>query len=397
MITKRKFLGVSTNKNGAGVPSPRQRYILSKYPIKSTIVVIAAMILLFMAGTQNKHLSATRLPPSSSSFSVQSLSFSPILLAGFRGLAADILWLRAADLQESGRYFELVQLAEWITTLEPHLTEVWAVHAWNMIYNISITTPDDATRWNWIKNGIHLLRDRGIPLNAKNPHLYSELAAIYLNKIGNPTDQSAQYYKRQWAKEMITHICESGYPDYKNILSESFTQTNLKKYKLIPQYMQEIDNTYGPLDWRVPQTHALYWAYLGNRANGTNIYDPRCERIIYQSMATIFEYGKLTYSIEGDLFITSTNFELLPNVIATFENSLLHAKNDLPQKAYANFLTTAIGACNFYKHHDKALELFDILHKRFPSPLTNQGFDKFTKHAPSPSLPQILAPKIQNN
>jgi len=299
MTTRSQRSEIGSQKDGAGVPSPRQRYISTKKHLKPTITIIIAITLLILAGQQNKHLATTRthsLPSVGRCASVGILplqnksslpplptpSLTPILLAGFRGLAADILWLRAADLQDQGRYFELVQLADWITTMEPHLTEVWAVHAWNMTYNISIMMPDDEMRWSWIKNGIQLLRDRGIPLNSTNPHLYTELSFIYLNKIGNPTDLSAQYYKRQWAKKMMTLFGETGIPDYSYIQTDSSTQNKLQTYQLSPEHMQEIDNIYGPLDWRVPQTHALYWAYMGNTASGTNIHDPVCERTIYK-------------------------------------------------------------------------------------------------------------------
>ncbi len=92
----------------------------------------------------------------------------------------------------------------------------------------------------------------------------------------------------------------------------------MQEYKLIPERMQEIDRIYGPLDWRVPQTHSLYWAYLGNNATGTNIHNTVCDRMIYQSMAAIFDHGKLTCSKDGEVFVTSNNFDLLPKVISTF-------------------------------------------------------------------------------
>ena len=45
-------------------------------------------------------------------------------LGGFRGLLADILWIRAISLQEQGKYFELVQLADWIQKLQPKFAGV---------------------------------------------------------------------------------------------------------------------------------------------------------------------------------------------------------------------------------------------------------------------------------
>jgi len=48
------------------------------------------------------------------------LVFTTVALGGFRGLIANALWVRAMELQEEDKYFEKVQLADWITKLQPH-------------------------------------------------------------------------------------------------------------------------------------------------------------------------------------------------------------------------------------------------------------------------------------
>src|ERR1044071_10264067 len=53
------------------------------------------------------------------------LAFTTVALGGFRGLIANALWIRANDLQDKGKYFEMVQLADWITKLEPSFAQVW--------------------------------------------------------------------------------------------------------------------------------------------------------------------------------------------------------------------------------------------------------------------------------
>src|SRR5262245_64587108 len=47
------------------------------------------------------------------------LVFTTVALGGFRGLIANALWVRAMDLQDEGKFFEKVQLADWITKLQP--------------------------------------------------------------------------------------------------------------------------------------------------------------------------------------------------------------------------------------------------------------------------------------
>src|SRR3974390_3288116 len=66
------------------------------------------------------------------------LAFTTVALGGFRGLISNALWMRATDLQDEDKFFEMAQLADWITKLEPHFVHVWLVQAWNMAYNISV-------------------------------------------------------------------------------------------------------------------------------------------------------------------------------------------------------------------------------------------------------------------
>src|SRR4030042_2606326 len=98
-----------------------------------------------------------------------SLAFATVALGAFRGLFVDILWLRADQLKEEGKFFDAKQLAEWITLLQPRFAAVWDFHSWNMAYNISVAIPASRPqeRWHWVKNGFELLRDKGIE---KNPH-----------------------------------------------------------------------------------------------------------------------------------------------------------------------------------------------------------------------------------
>jgi hypothetical protein len=93
------------------------------------------------------------------------LAFTTVALGGFRGLISNILWIRATDLQDEDKFFEMAQLADWITKLEPHFVHVWLVQAWNMAYNISVKFTDFSDRWRWVKRGIELLRDLGVEVS----------------------------------------------------------------------------------------------------------------------------------------------------------------------------------------------------------------------------------------
>ncbi len=124
-----------------------------------------------------------------------------IAMGAFRGIFVNFLWMRANDLKEAGKFYESVQLADIITRLQPRFPRVWVFHAWNLAYNISVATQTREERWNWVKQGIELLRDRAIPANPNDMLIHKELGWIFLHKIGGYTDDANPYYKRQLAQE----------------------------------------------------------------------------------------------------------------------------------------------------------------------------------------------------
>jgi len=87
-------------------------------------------------------LGLTRIQPLENAPPV--LAFTTVALGGFRGLISNALWIRASDLQDEDKFFEMAQLADWITKLEPHFVHVWLVQAWNMAYNISVKFKESA-------------------------------------------------------------------------------------------------------------------------------------------------------------------------------------------------------------------------------------------------------------
>jgi len=173
------------------------------------LCLLIAAAMLIGAGLQLDYINAQRKemkliinPPLENA--PPSLAFATIAMGAFRGLVVDVLWMRAENLKEKGQFFDARQLAEWITTLQPRFGEVWVFQAWNMAYNISVTMPETQPhqRWQWVKNGYELLRDKGIPSNPKDIQLYHELGRIFQHKIGGVSDDAHKYYKLQMAMEL---------------------------------------------------------------------------------------------------------------------------------------------------------------------------------------------------
>ena len=141
------------------------------------LVVLAAWQSRRLAGVRRERLpeaytgAASDVPPA--------ITFVMAGLGGFRGVVAEVLWFRASRLQEAGRYLELVQLAEWLTMLDPHASEAWVYNAWNLAYNVSVMMGRPEDRLRWVLNGIALLRDEGLRFNPRDARLYRELAWFY--------------------------------------------------------------------------------------------------------------------------------------------------------------------------------------------------------------------------
>ncbi|MEM1331196.1 MAG: hypothetical protein AAGG07_11600 [Planctomycetota bacterium] len=124
-----------------------------------------------------------------------------IAMGAFRGLFVNVLWIRANELKEAGQFHEANNLSRAITALQPRFPRVWAFHAWNMAYNISVSTQTPQERWEWVNKGIRLIRDEGLIYNPNDMLLHKELAWILFHKVGGYTDDSNNYYKRAFAAE----------------------------------------------------------------------------------------------------------------------------------------------------------------------------------------------------
>ena len=308
-----------------------------------------------------------------------SLAFATIAMGAFRGLIVDILWIRADRLKEEGQFFDARQLAEWIVTLQPRFSAVWAFQAWNMAYNISVTIPasQPEQRWQWVRNGFELLRDKGIPLNPGDLSLYRELALIFQHKMGGVTDDVHKYYKLQLARAMTPLLgpADEQYfqklADAPETLKEIISDANILEFinalksadetfadddtlvpsylalrqeprkfkpeafgvidryrgtrmlekfdlfarahqlrnvwKLEPQLMQEINKTFGPvdwtdpnhhlpMDWRHPDTHAIYWAVKGFKLapeKDISVSEANTDRIVNHSLQNLYRYGRM--------------------------------------------------------------------------------------------------------
>ncbi len=137
---------------------------------------------------------------------------------GLRAIAVNYLWIRSQDLKEQGRFYDAMQLATTICYLQPRFEGVWAFNSWNMAWNISVATHTPEERWQWVYNGVKLLRDEGIPMNRRSLLLYKELAWIFFFKMGQYTDDMHMVYKQRWGSQMQDLLSPPPYGSTKEVI-----------------------------------------------------------------------------------------------------------------------------------------------------------------------------------
>lgn len=355
--------------------------------------------------------------------------FTTVAMGSFRGLVADLLWLRAGSLKDKGSYYEQVQLARWIVDLQPTFSGATVYLAWNMAYNISVTCSDFADRWRWVNEGLNLIRDKAIEYNPEDYQLYKELAWIFQHKIGNVMDDANLYYKNQLALQMAaifgnspdwkqmaaapvgkkaflaeypadhrlwTAAAEAGIRDY-DALYAAFKNSapdlppelgkalarDKKLYDAVLNYLRAellrdrckldskmilaLNAKYGEMDWRVPESQAIYWATKSIECtpDKRNI---NCDRLITHSLYESFKAGRiLTLDVKNyESLILVPNIALVDAVYRTYTEAQTYHDSDNPQyssfrTARINFVKEAITILYNYGAFSKAEEYYKLL------------------------------------
>ncbi len=191
-----------------------------------------------------------------------------IAMGAFRGVFVNILWYRANELKEKGQYYEAIELARAITTLQPRFPQVWVFHAWNMAYNISVATNTPEERWQWVQAGIRLLRDEGIKANPNDLLLHKELAWIFLHKVAGTTDDANQFYKRKIAEEWTIVL---GPPPPRSV-EDRTRQGSIDRYANWLQEIADAPDTLEQLAEVSPEAVELHEALL-SVADGQSNFD----------------------------------------------------------------------------------------------------------------------------
>jgi len=397
-----------------------------------------------------------------------------VALGAFRGMFVNYLWLRANRLKEEGKFYEAIELSNAITRLQPRFPRVWVFHAWNMAYNISVATNTASERWTWVRAGIDILRDEGIPRNPNELLLYKELAWIFNHKIQGFSDDANWLYKRELAQEWqivlgeppelpdldteraielmvgwlqpivdapatiegvidaeLSDLRASAEPDesfapgdtsvsrllgelesigvelgeellkltavslafraavesaagegvaaeqlrasmrrdlrersllnaeldallddpayadaWERLLPFVRKRVLMDEYNMSPARMQRYTEVFGPMDWRHPSSHAIYWSAVGvdralGRMSTTNFNTLNTDRMVVQALQELFRSGDVHYDIlaEEGSFFTMYNLHFADRYGAVLETLAERAgrSQDRSQRIYTTY------------------------------------------------------------
>jgi len=377
---------------------------------KSLLFLIIGLLLIWLSGRMHKPMQSLRWAGGEPDEVMWGEDADPtvklvtVMLGPFRGVIADVLWIRVSRLQDEGKYFELVQLADLITKLEPRFPEVWDYHAWNMAYNVSVYFDDPEERWRWVQNGANLIKDEGLKYNPTNAKLHDRLSWIYQHKIGMNSDNAHYYYKQQWFEEMEALIpsgklgdvvfppalLEKGAPspyklgEYEKMLEEGTISTNVFKlitdYKMRPYVLKKVDEKYGPLDWRLVTAHSLYWASMGLEYSKKMDHDTeQLYRRISQSMMQQFQRGSAIPLPESKVMRFLPELDMVGDVIQSY-NDAIEANPDQGTfpAGRKNFFRIAIPLLYLFDREDEARKYYDMMGQMYPSD-TRAPFEDFVK------------------
>ncbi len=301
------------------------------------------------------------------------LTFVMAGLGGFRGIVSEVLWFRVNRLQEEGRYLELVQLADWLTMLDPHAAEAWVYNAWNLAYNVSVMMIRDDDRLRWVQNGIALLRDEGLRFNPREPRLYRELAWFYQNKIGDVLDNAHLTYKFHLAETMTPWVNSNG-----TVHVTDDSRARLAALRLDIDRMAALEKRFGPLDWRLADSHAIYWASQGlELATGTERL--LCRRGVYQPLMLSVFKGRFIGDLAKREWKTAGNPALALSAADFLEETSKAFPSRTMTSVLIRYLTFTTQQLNQEGHTFLAQQVYQRLLNSLPPEIKKPAFNDVIK------------------
>lgn len=237
----------------------------------------------------------------------------------------------------------------------------------------------------------------------------TKFVSNYLSLRQNPSRFSPQCFRVIEAFRATAAIAKF------DIFAKAYQLRNV--WKLDPVLMQQLNEKYGPvilgdpnnhlpLDWRHPDTHAIYWAVRGLQSIDVDreqysLDEANTDRAINHSLQNLFRYGKLFMYITPaelppgasgrQLAVPGQQIYLRPDLrmFESYNKSMLSIMEkyrnvrDLTYESmmvgYRNMLTNAI--LSFYQagHTVEAQKIYDQIRQVYPVAQTKQPLVIFVR------------------
>ena len=365
------------------------------------IIVLVTVVLLVVNGnslrdeynsSQSQSLMESELPAS--------IQVAGVVLGPLKGLLVDVLWWRSERLMENKEFFEALQLSDWITSLHPTYPSVWSYQGFNLAFNISHNFSNLEERWDWILEGIKLLRDKGIKFNPDWEHnrdIRFELVHIFYRKIEGVSDTESKKFQDKWTLEMLKYFERGDRQELEEIVSapseieqllrdvdiaklsnefegegktlrlmietNQFSYRSLKKdtpenlsynsaivkiiyflkRRAIEQELNmdverilQTDKEFGPFDWRTHHAQIVYWGMV-EKYDSFKLRGLNYSEYILASMLSSFYNGRVVFSEKNDYFQKTHNLEILPKLHSFFSFILFESNLDEGSKKFKRF------------------------------------------------------------
>jgi hypothetical protein len=139
-----------------------------------------------------------------------------------------------------------------------------------------------------------------------------------------------------------------------------------------PKFMQRLMKDWGPIDWRLPVAHSMYWASMGRLYSTEKDDTIHLDRIIYFSLQDMVRKGNIKLipprdGKGGALYLTSPDYRFLESMERAFLAYIMHYMGtpyeSTIRDAYNVFLERSIWTAYFRGQMKRAVECF---HMRYP-------------------------------
>jgi hypothetical protein len=225
-----------------------------------------------------------------------------------------------------------------------------------------------------------LLRDEGLRFNPDEILIYRELSWFYQHKMGQSLDDAHFFYKKAWFEEMSS-VFETAHPDFDELIDPKTDEAKARakllrdKFKLDPHLLKEVNERYGPLEWRLPEAHAIYWAAVGLEQTKKHPEKIKPQdiimlhRSIYQSLHQSVMHGRAIASSKSMPLDLSPNLDIIRKTSDAYEAAINEDENNRVNisRAHRNVLREAVYFLYTYNRQSEAAKWFDYLKKKYPN------------------------------